>query len=138
MPSHLRIRLQISQLFKVHLCSFAYGKEYFDSGAFHSFIAASYVKDLGLEVETLENPLYVHSPLGTKVNVDLICRDCKLDISGILLIVDLQVMDMLEFDVILGMDWLTAHRVVIDCDRRRVTAYTPNEVVLCFMSCPLT
>ena len=28
---------------------------------------------------------------------------------------------MSEFDVILGMDWLTAHRVVIDCDRRRVT-----------------
>ena len=33
-------------------------------------------------------------------------------------------MDLSEFDVILGMDWLMAHRVVIDCDRRRVTAYT--------------
>ena len=33
-------------------------------------------------------------------------------------------MDMLKFDVILWMDWLTAHRVVIDCDRRRVTTYT--------------
>ena len=40
-------------------------------------------------------------------------------------------MDMLEFDVILGMDWLMAHRVVIDCDRRRVTAYTPDGN--CFM-----
>ena len=38
--------------------------------------------------------------------------------------VDLRVMDMLEFDVILRMDWLTTHRVVIDCDRRRVTVYT--------------
>ena len=27
-----------------------------------------------------------------------------------------------EFDVILGMDWLTAYRVVIDCERMRVTA----------------
>ena len=35
-------------------------------------------------------------------------------------------MDMLEFDVILGIDWLTAHRVVIDCDSRRVTAYTQD------------
>ena len=26
--------------------------------------------------------------------------------------------------VILGMDWLKVHRVVIDCDRRRVIAYT--------------
>ena len=38
--------------------------------------------------------------------------------------VDLRVMDMLEFDVILGMDWLMAHRVVIDYDRRGVTSYT--------------
>ena len=40
----------------------------------------------------------------------------------ILLIVDLRVMDMSEFDIILGMDWLTAYRVVIDCERRRVIA----------------
>ena len=35
-------------------------------------------------------------------------------------------MDISEFDVILRMDWLTAHRVVIDCDRRRVIAYTQD------------
>ena len=40
-------------------------------------------------------------------------------------------MDMSEIDVTLGMDWLTAHRFVIDCDRRRVTAYTPDGN--CFM-----
>ena len=78
--------------------------------------------ELGLEVETLEEPLYVSSPLGTRVSIDLICRGCKLDISGILLTVNLKVMDMLEFDVILGMDWLTTYRVVIDCECRRVTA----------------
>ena len=82
------------------------------------------MRELGLEVETLENPLYVSSPLGTRLSVDLICRGCELEISGILLIVDLRLMDMSEFDIILGMDWLTAYRVVIDCERRRVTAYT--------------
>ena len=43
---------------------------------------------------------------------------------GTLLTVDLRIMDMSEFDVILGMDRLTAYRVVIDCECRRVTAYT--------------
>ena len=62
------------------------------------------VKDLGLEVELLEETLHVSSPLGTKVSVDKICRDCELEISEILLTVDLRVMDMSEFDVILGMD----------------------------------
>ena len=87
----------------------------FDSGASHSFITASCVRELGLKVETLEKPLYVSSFLVTTVSVDLICRGCELEISGILLIVDLRVMNMSEFDVILGMDWLTAYRVVIDC-----------------------
>ena len=33
------------------------------------------MKDLGLEVESLEEPMYVSSPLGTKVSVDKICQD---------------------------------------------------------------
>ena len=62
------------------------------------------MEKLGLEVETLELSLYVSSPLGTRVSVYHICRNCELEISGILLPVDLRVMDMTEFDVILGMD----------------------------------
>ena len=76
--------------------------------------------------------MYVSSPLGTRVSVDQICWDCELEISGILHIVDLRVMDMSEFDVILGMDWLTAHRVVIDYDRRSVTAYTLDGICVMF------
>ena len=90
------------------------------------------LKDLGLEVETLEKPLYVNSPWGTRVSIDKMCLDCELEISEILLTVDLRVMDMSEFEVILGMDWLTAHQVVIDCDRRRVTAYTLDGTCVTF------
>ena len=74
------------------------------------------MRKLVLVVETLENSLYVSSPLGTRVRVDLICWDCELEISRIFLTVGLRVMDMSEFDVILWMGLLTAHRVVIDCD----------------------
>ena len=38
------------------------------------------MKSLDLEVETLEKPLYVNSPLGIRVSVDKICRDCELEI----------------------------------------------------------
>ena len=86
----------------------------FDSGASYSFIAASCVRELGLEVEILEEPLYVSSPLGTRASIEMICRGCELKIFGILLTVDLRVMDMSEFDVILEMDWMTTYRVVID------------------------
>ena len=114
------------------MLSHLWARVLFDSGASHSFIAASYVREFGLEVETFEKPLYVSSPLRTRVSVDMICRGCDLEISGILLTVDLRVMDMSEFDVILGMDWLMAYRVVIDCERRRVTAYTQNGTRVMF------
>ena len=86
----------------------------FDSSASHSFIVVSYVRVLSLEVDTLDEPLHVSSPLGTKARIDRICRGCELEISRILLMVDLRVMNMSEFEVFLGMDWLTTHRVVID------------------------
>ena len=95
-------------------------------------MAALVVKELSLEVETLEEPLYVSSPLGTRVSIDLISRGCELEISGILLTVDLTVMDMSEFDVILRIDWLTAYRVVIDCERRRVISYTQDGTCVTF------
>ena len=53
--------------------------------------------------------MYVSYTLGTRVSVDQMCRDSELEISGILLTVDLRVIDMSKFDVILGMDWLTSH-----------------------------
>ena len=72
------------------------------------------------------------SPLGIRARIRMICHGCELEISGILLIVDLRVMDMLEFDVILGMDWLTAYKVIIDCERRRVTTYTQDGTRVVF------
>ena len=86
-----------------------WAKILFDSSASHSFVIASSVDVLGLKVETLEESFHVSSPLRTRVRIDQICRDCELEISGILLTVDLWVMDILDFDVILGMDWLTVH-----------------------------
>ena len=106
----------------------------FDSGASHSFIAASCVRVLGLEVETLDEPLHVSSPLGTKARIDRICPGCELEISGILLTVDLRVMDMSEFKVILRMDWLTAHRVAIDCDRPYESYRLHTRRYLCYVS----
>ena len=39
---------------------------------------------------------------------------------------------MSKFDVILRMDWLIAYKIVIDCERRRVTAYTQDGTRVVF------
>ena len=41
-------------------------------------------------------------------------------------------MDISDFDVILGMDWLTAHRVVNDRHSKRITSYTQNGIRVTF------
>ena len=83
-------------------------------------------------LETLEESLYVNSPLGIRARIWMICRGCELEILWTLLTVDLRIMDMSEFDVILGMDWLIAYKVVIDCERKKVTAYTQDGTRVVF------
>ena len=83
-------------------------------------------------LESVEEPLYVSSPLGIRARIGMIGRGCELEISRTLLTVDLRIMDMLKFDVILGMDWLIAYRIVIDCEHRRITAYTQDGTRMVF------
>ena len=62
----------------------------------------------------------------------MIGQGCDLEISRALLTMDLRILDMSGFDVILRMDWLIAYRVVIDYERRRVTAYTQDGTHMVF------
>ena len=61
-------------------------------------------RGLRLRGENLRKAVYMNSSLGTRARIRMICRGSELEISGILLTVDLRVIDMSEFDVILGMD----------------------------------
>ena len=86
---------------------------------------------LGLEVETLEEPLYVNPSLRTRVSGDLICRGYELEIFEILVIVELRVMDILEFDVIRRRDWLPIESSLIVI----VGGLLPtHRMVLCYVS----
>ena len=49
-----------------------------------------------------------------------------------MLTVDLRVMDISDFGVTLGMDWLMAHRVIIDYDHKRITAYKQDSICVTF------
>ena len=62
------------------MLSHLWAKILFDYGVSHSFVTASSVDVLGLEVETLEESCHVSSPLGTRVRTDQIFRDCELEI----------------------------------------------------------
>ncbi|GJR47141.1 putative reverse transcriptase domain-containing protein [Tanacetum coccineum] len=67
------------------------------------------------------NPGYVIEVAdGKKVEVDRIIRDCKLELGGSLFSINLIPLGHGSFDVIVGMDWLSQHKVVIVCHEKVV------------------
>ena len=45
---------------------------------------------------------------------------------------DLILLDIHDFDVILGMDWLSRHHAKVDCYRKEVRFYRPWETEVVF------
>ena len=104
----------------------------FDTGSTHSFIAASFVLALGLHVEPMDCILSVVSPLGGEVDACTICRGCVVGIEGHDLVADLVVLDMVGYDIVLGMDWMSAYHATVDCHKKRVTISPPGGPVIVF------
>ncbi|KAL0560422.1 hypothetical protein IC582_000827 [Cucumis melo] len=92
----------------------------FDSGSSHSFISSAFVSHARLEVEPLHHVLSVSTPSGECMLSKEKVKACQIEIAGHVIEVTLIVLDMLDFDVILGMDWLAANHASIDCSRKEV------------------
>ncbi|KAG8491003.1 hypothetical protein CXB51_014135 [Gossypium anomalum] len=65
-----------------------------------------------LPVESTEFVIRLSNPLGRYVLVDKVCKKCPLVVRDSCFSADLMLLPFDEFDVILGMDWLTVHDVV--------------------------
>ncbi|KAL0533871.1 hypothetical protein IC582_028142 [Cucumis melo] len=98
----------------------------FDSGSSHSFISSAFVSHARLEVEPLHQILSVSTPSGECMLSKEKVKACQIEIAGHVIEVTLIVLDMLDFDVILGMDWLAANHASIDCSRKEVTFNPPS------------
>ncbi|GKV36664.1 hypothetical protein SLEP1_g44770 [Rubroshorea leprosula] len=92
----------------------------FDSGASHYFIARSYALKRALPVDTSDCELHVDTPLGGVMTTKEMCRTVDIYIDGRQLSASLFVLDISDFDIILGMDWLSKHFASIDCHRKWV------------------
>ena len=92
----------------------------FDFGASHSFIFVEFVESATFETEMLGHELYVTTPLGTSVFVNRIIHSHELSILGCFLHAELIVMPILDFDIILGMDWLSVNHANIRCSEKVV------------------
>ncbi|KAA0053209.1 ty3-gypsy retrotransposon protein [Cucumis melo var. makuwa] len=99
----------------------------FDSRSSHSFISSVFVQHVSLEVEPLSGVLSVSTPSGKVLLSKEKIKACQIEIANQMLDVTLLVLDMQDFDVILGMDWMSANHASIDCFGKEVIFNSPSE-----------
>ena len=89
-----------------------------DPGSTHSYICIEQLSDKLPLVEPLAYDMHVTSPLGHSVIVNRLYKNCPLMVYDREFQVDLIASPFHEFDLILGMDWLSKHWAIADCDKK--------------------
>jgi hypothetical protein len=84
----------------------------FNTGATGSYITSRFVNKLSLPTTTRSIPIITSSPL-RDIRCTLLCRGVDMVIQDHKFLGDLRVLPSNGIDVILGMDWITAHKGVI-------------------------
>ena len=98
-----------------------------DPGSTHSYVCMECVFDKVPAMEKLAYDMHVTSPLGHNVSVNNIYRNCPIVIQTKEFLADLITLPFREFDLILGMDWLSKHRAIVDCGQKTVVLRCSNQ-----------
>ena len=104
----------------------------FDSGDTKSFISREFASKLNLKAEPFEEPLRVEIANQEIIPIDQICPNCDMKIEGQNFKVILIPFKLGEFDVILGMDWLTECEAHIDCKGKKIKIKLPGGKLVVF------
>ena len=91
-----------------------------DPSSTHSYVCIEHVFDKITSVERLLYDMHVTSPLGQSVKVNRVYKNCPIVIHDREFSANLIALPFREFDLILGMDWLSKHRAIIDYDKKTV------------------
>ena len=92
----------------------------FDPGASHSFVSPIFASRMAWQASRMLFPLFVVTPLSDELETDIFFPSCPVLVEGRELLTDLILLDIIDFDVILGMDWLAQHYASLDCREKVV------------------
>ncbi|XP_027912622.1 uncharacterized protein LOC114172224 [Vigna unguiculata] len=106
----------------------------YDSGATHSFVSESIVLELSLPAKELQYDLVVSTPASRTIRTSTVCARCRVEVEGRQYRVNLICLPLEGLDVILGMDWLSANHILIDCKEKRVMFPSPEDDVVLMSS----
>ncbi|CAL1388171.1 unnamed protein product [Linum trigynum] len=98
-----------------------------DPGSTHSFVSHKFSQRMHARPELLSSNIFVKTPVGDTIVVNHVYVGCPMIVSGVTLLADLMILPIDEFDVILGMDWLSRHRAVVNCHTKEVVFEVPEQ-----------
>ena len=98
-----------------------------DPRATHSFASKHFLDRFHIKTQPLEGCMRVSLPAEDPLFSDRVFRDSRIPIGGQEFPADLVTLDMSDFDVVLGMDWLSRHRATLDCDKKEVKLHRPGK-----------
>ncbi|CAA0840054.1 Unknown protein, partial [Striga hermonthica] len=104
----------------------------FDTGATHSFISRQCLDAIGVHAITAVDTLEVSLASGRKIVTSTKASNLSLSIGGRSLSTDAYVFEMRDFNLILGMDWLSFYHADIRCHDREITLYLPGDESITF------
>ncbi|XP_060974683.1 uncharacterized protein LOC133039756 [Cannabis sativa] len=96
----------------------------FDSGATHSYIATRLIDSIDKPCDLLRCGIVTELPSGETMLSTRRMRDVPIIIESKELMGNLIELEMKEYDVILGMDWLSSHGATINCRKKLVVFET--------------
>ena len=91
----------------------------FDTGSSRSFISTTFALHANRELVSLKNKLIVNTPLGEQILHTSIFKGCEIVVRRIVLKANFILLEI-DFDIILGMDWLFNHRGSMDCFTKNI------------------
>ena len=89
-----------------------------DPGSTHFYVCTSILSLGSLPKSKTKYGILVTNPLGHNVIMNRVYRDCPIRIQEYEFPGDLIELSFIEFNVILGMDWLSHHQVVANCRKK--------------------
>ena len=86
-----------------------------DPGSTHSYITPRVVEICAFKKLKHSKSWLVQLATGTKIKVSEVVEKCMLVMDGLVTYADLNILPLGSYDILIGMDWLEAHRVNLDC-----------------------
>ena len=98
-----------------------------DTGSTHSFITPGFAQAFSIEPSRLDRGLSITTPVDSSVITDRVYRSCMIRIGQREMPANLVVLEFQDFDIILGMDWLSAYHGHVDYFGKVVNFKLVNE-----------